>query len=88
MAYVVEVKRSARRRSAAAGEWVNHHGRRRRFDSKAEAREWAREADGGVWVQDANPWDHSGVDGYVVGGRRGQHRTGDPPGEQAELDPA
>ncbi|PSP40622.1 hypothetical protein BRC68_17010 [Halobacteriales archaeon QH_6_64_20] len=42
--YLVEVKRSARRRSAAAGEHVRHEGRYRTFGSKALAREWARES--------------------------------------------
>jgi hypothetical protein len=70
--YVVAIKRSARRTSAAAGAWVNEAGPRRAFDSKAAAREWAREAsaEGRVWVQDALPADASGVDGYLVGGRR------------------
>jgi len=89
MGYVVEIKPSARRRSAAAGEWVNGHGVRRRFHTKADAREWAGDADGRVWVQDAVPHDRSPVDGYVVGGRREETpRSPDrgPPGEQAPLD--
>jgi len=89
MGYVVEIKASARRRSAAAGEWVNGHGVRRTFATKADAREWARDADGRVWVQDAVPHDRSPVDGYVVGGRRGDTPRSpdrDPPGEQTPLD--
>ncbi|WP_237713339.1 hypothetical protein [Halococcus hamelinensis] len=69
--YVIEVKPSARRASRAAGEWVHEHGRRRTFESKALAREWAHtDADGRVWVQNAAPHDSSSVDGYLVGGRR------------------
>lgn len=71
--YVVAVKPSARRSSAAAGEWVNQHGPRRAFASKALAREWARQnsaVDGRIWIQDAAPTDSSGIDGYLVGGRR------------------
>jgi len=89
MGYVVAIKRSARRRSAAAGDWVNGHGRRRTFATKADAREWAREADGRVWIQDAVPHDPSPVDGYLVGGRRGDSPHSPdraPPGEQAGLD--
>lgn len=90
--YVIAIKSSARRHSRAAGQWVNREGPRRVFDSKALAREWARQvddhrADGEdrhtgterrVWVQDAAPTDTSGVDGYLVGGRR-------PPGARTEL---
>lgn len=68
------VKPSARRTSAAAGEWVNREGTRRRFASKPLAREWARELSGPgatVWIQDAAPGDASDVDGYLVGGERG-----------------
>ena len=75
--YVLEIKRSARRSSRAAGEWVHEVGPRRTFDSKALAREWAREAsrEERVWVQDAAPSDPRAVDGYLVGGRRGIPRT-------------
>lgn len=76
--YVVAVKPSARRTCAGAGAWVNRHGSRTRFDSKALAREWARELSGPrspVWIQDAPPHDGSEVDGYLVGGdRRGRPR--------------
>ena len=73
--YVIEVKPSARRASRAAGEWVHEHGRRRTFESKALAREWARsDADGRVWIQDAAPHDSSPIDGYLVAGRRPARR--------------
>jgi len=85
--YVLAVKESARRASGAAGEWVNRHGPYRRFDSKALAREWARELDGpraSVWVQDATPADDTAADGYLVAGdRRG--RPADNPGRQAAV---
>jgi hypothetical protein len=41
--YVVAAKPSARRVSGAVGAWVAASGCRRRFDSKASAREFARE---------------------------------------------
>ena len=68
--YVVEIKPSARRTSRAAGEWVHERGPRRAFESKALAREWARTADGRIWIQDAAPNDPRPADGYLVGGRR------------------
>ncbi len=87
--YVVAIKHSARQRCAAAGEWVAEHGPIRRFRSKRAAREWAmreRERDRPVWVQDAAPWDESGVDGYLVGGERPTPTTPDPrEPEQADL---
>lgn len=72
-AYVVAVKQSARRRSPAAGAWVQAHGVRRSFPSKDAAREWAdaaSEPGARVWIQDANPADDADVHGYLVGGRR------------------
>lgn len=68
--YLVDVKRSARKASAEAGEWVRDNGTRQRFDSKSQARSWARDLSGErtVWVQDAHPRDDS-VDGYVVARR-------------------
>ena len=85
--YLVDIKRSARRASADAGEWVRDEGSVREFDSKATAREWAAALDGDrtVWVQDAAPWDASDVDGYVVGGRRVSPRRDPDPGEQGSL---
>lgn len=78
--YVVAVKASARRASAAAGRWVNRAGSRREFRSKALAREWARELSGPgatLWIQDATPADDSGVDGYLVSGTRRGRPTPD-----------
>ena len=77
--YVVAVKPSARRTAGGAGEWVNREGPRRRFASKALAREWARELSGSggtVWIQDAAPGDGSDDDGYLVGGERVGRPTG------------
>jgi hypothetical protein len=85
--YVLAVKPSARKRSAAAGEWVNLEGPTRRFASKALAREWARSCRGPgavVWVQDAVPWHERDVDGYLVGGERGISERGKD-GHQAAL---
>jgi hypothetical protein len=75
--YVLDVKRSARRASAAAGEWVSDHGTRRGFPSKGAARDWAREVceERTVWVQDANPADRDPVDGYLVARRYDPERT-------------
>ena len=87
--YVVAVKPSARRASAAAGEWVAANGRHRVFDSKALAREWAREvAPQGrtLWIQDAHPLDDGPADGYLLARRsrlRGNEK--EVPGEQAAL---
>ena len=86
--YVVAIKPSARRRSPAAGAWVNPHGSRRRFASKALAREWARRASGHrarVWVQDAAPHDVADVDGYVVGGDRTRGSRSSPARHQASV---
>ena len=68
--YLVVVKPSARKVSAPAGRWVNDHGPRRRFETKALAREWARVCRGPtapVWIQDAPPWADDDADGYLVG---------------------
>lgn len=75
--YLVDIKRSARRASADAGEWVRDEGRVREFDSKETAREWAAALDGDrtVWVQDAVPHDDSGVDGYLVARRYDPERS-------------
>lgn len=86
--YVLEVKATARRASARAGQWVNDHGPTRTFDSKGLARQWARECSAtgrSVWVQDAVPWDEDDVDGYLVAGDRpGRPRDGDAD-EQSDL---
>jgi len=70
--YLLAVKPSARRVSARAGQWVNHRGTVRRFESKPLAREWARACSTGaatVWVQDAPSWADDDADGYLVGRR-------------------
>ena len=74
--YLVDVKRSARKASVEAGEWVRDNGTRQRFDSKPQARSWARDLSGDrtVWVQDAHPKDDS-VDGYVVARRWDPERS-------------
>ena len=76
-AYVVDIKRSARRASAGAGQWVRDEGRIREFDSKDDARRWAAGLDGDrtVWIQDAVPHDSSGVDGYLVARRYDPERS-------------
>lgn len=87
--YVLVVKPSARRSAPAAGEWVNLEGRRREFDSKALAREWARSVSGPgapVWVQDAPPHADGDADGYLVGGRRPGGPRREPPGDQPGLE--
>ncbi len=87
--YVVAIKPSARRASAAAGEWVLEHGRHRTFDSRTAAREWARSLGPGdrtLWVQDAHPLDPGPADGYLLARRsavRG-HEI-DQPGKQVPL---
>ena len=86
-AYLVVVKPSARKASAAVGTWVNRNGPTRRFATKPLAREWARECSGPgspVWIQDAVPWDETPADGYLVGGQR-RARARDAPGAQARL---
>jgi hypothetical protein len=88
--YVVAIKPSARRTCGTVGEWVNRHGSRRGFASKALARQWTRRASGyraRVWVQDAAPHDDADVDGYVVGGDRpGAAGADASAGEQALVD--
>jgi hypothetical protein len=74
--YLVDVKRSARKASAEAGAWVRDNGTHHRFDSKPQARSWARDLSGDrtVWVQDAHPKDDA-VDGYVVARRCDPERS-------------
>lgn len=88
--YVVAVKPSARRASAAAGEWVRDHGPTRAFPGRKAARSWARECSGDgalVYVRDANPGDGE-ADGYLMALARrdvdGATATEDP-GEQAPI---
>ena len=87
--YVVAVKPSARRVSSAAGEWVAEEGRFRGFDSKALAREWAREVSPQgrtLWVQDAHPLDEGPADGYLLA-RRSRLRGNEEelPGDQVAF---
>lgn len=85
--YAVEIKPSARRASRAVGEWVAQHGRSRRFETKALAREWARtlSAPGRtVWVQDAHPLDDGSTDGYLLA-RRGRPARSDAAHAQSTL---
>lgn len=87
-AYVLEVKRSARRASRGAGEWVLYRGSRRTFESKALARQWASvlsTPERTLWVQDAPPADDRGVDGYLVAARTGA-RARDPDADRVALD--
>lgn len=90
--YLVEIKPSARRHNAAAGEAVNSEGARHEFEDRAAADEWARglAAEGGhtVWVQDAPPHADGAVDGYLLS--RGSVRTAAAPfeSEQRELSAA
>ena len=87
--YVVAAKPSARRVSGAVGAWVVASGCRRRFDSKASAREFAREESPEgrtLWVQDAHPLDPTDADGYLLA-RRSSRRDSEAelPGEQVGL---
>lgn len=87
--YLVVVKPSARKVSAAVGEWVNSHGPARGFASKALAREWARDCarpNAPVWIQDAVPWDTGAADGYLVGGRRARASPDDPDRQSSLAD--
>lgn len=77
--YVVAVKRSARRASAEAGEWVNGEGSTRTFPGRKAADSWARSCstdDVLVYVRDANPRDDE-ADGYLMALRRRQDGDGD-----------
>ena len=70
---MVDVKPSARRSNGAVGRALHREGRRRAFDSRADADDWAaalsEEGERRVWVRDANPDDSTGADGYLVGRR-------------------
>jgi hypothetical protein len=84
--YVVAAKPSARRASLAVGKWVAESGPFRAFDSKATAREWAREVSPAgytLWVQNAHPEDDERADGYLLA-RRSRLRGNETelPGEQ------
>jgi len=70
VAYVVEIKPSARKRNADVGRAVNREGTTRRFESRRAAEAWADTLTGGgrdtVWIKSAHPADQSAVDGYLV----------------------
>lgn len=86
--YVVSVKPSARKTNAAIGTWISQRGPVRRFASKRDARQWARdcsEADSPVWIQDAVPWDGTDADGYLVGRTR-PIVVSKSPGTQSQLE--
>lgn len=90
--YVVEIKTSARRHNAAAGETLNREGARHEFPDREAADDWARElAEAGghtVWIQDAPPHARGPVDGYLMS--RGSVRRPQAPfeSEQQELSAA
>ena len=70
MAYIVEIKPSARKRNGDVGQAVNRQGSTRRFESREAAEKWADDLTGGgrdhVWIKAAHPADHSPVDAYLV----------------------
>lgn len=89
--YVVAVKPSARRASAAAGAWVRDEGPSREFPGRKAADSWARECsseDAVVYVRDANPGDDD-VDGYLMALRlfpeEGNAHADEEPGDQSAL---
>ncbi|RJX49090.1 hypothetical protein [Halonotius pteroides] len=70
MAYVVEIKPSARKRNPEVGRTINTEGSTHRFADRAAAEGWAEELTGGgrdhVWIQSAHPQDTSPADAYLV----------------------
>lgn len=87
--YVVAVKPSARKASAAAGEWVNSEGATRAFAGRKAADSWARSCttdDALVYVRDANPGDEA-ADGYLMALRRRSDRDGELPEHRDEAAP-
>jgi len=70
VAFIVEIKPSARKRNGDVGRAVNREGTTRRFESRRAAEAWADELTGGgrdhVWIKAAHPADQSSVDGYLV----------------------
>lgn len=87
--YVVAVKPSARKASAAAGAWVNSEGSTRKFAGRKAADAWARacSSDGAlVYVRDANPGDEE-ADGYLMALRRRPNRDGTRPEHRDEATP-
>jgi len=70
VAFIVEIKPSARKRNGDVGRAVNREGTTRRFESRRAAEAWADELTGGgrdhVWIKAAHPADQSTVDAYLV----------------------
>ena len=70
MAYVVEIKPSARKRNPEVGRTINADGSTHCFADRDAAEGWAEELTGGgrdhVWIQSAHPQDDSAVDAYLV----------------------
>jgi len=70
VAYVVEIKPSARKRNPEVGRTINTEGATHRFADRDAAEGWAKELTGGgrdhVWIQSAHPQDSSAVDAYLV----------------------
>jgi hypothetical protein len=70
VAFVVEIKPSARKRNGDVGRAVNREGTTHRFESRGAAEQWADQLTGGgrdhVWIKAAHPQDRSTVDAYLV----------------------
>jgi len=70
VAFIVEIKPSARKRNGDVGRAVNREGTTRRFESRTAAEAWADDLTGGgrdhVWIKAAHPADQSTVDAYLV----------------------
>ncbi len=70
MAFVVEIKPSARKRNPAVGQTVNTEGTTHQFASRRAAEGWADDLTKGsrdnVWIQAAHPRDNSTIDAYLV----------------------
>jgi hypothetical protein len=70
VAFIVEIKPSARKRNGDVGRAVNREGTTRRFESRGAAEAWADDLTGGgrdhVWIKAAHPADQSTVDAYLV----------------------
>jgi len=70
VAYVVEIKPSARKRNPAVGRTINTEGATHEFESRRAAEAWADDLTGGgrdyVWIKSAHPADQSAVDAYLV----------------------
>ena len=70
MAYVVEIKPSARKRNPEVGRTINTEGATHRFADRDAAEGWAEALTGGgrdhVWIQSAHPQANSAEDAYLV----------------------